>query len=64
VTQLFGLLGLAQLLGMPLWTGAFVLFTFLTPTGPARRLLVAAIGLELVIGVFAAIHWFVPASRL
>jgi hypothetical protein len=52
---------LAQLLGMPRWTLAFVLFAFLAPTRPARRLLIAAIGLELVIGLCAAIHWFVPS---
>ena len=64
VLLLCGLLGLAQLLGMPLWTAAFGLFAFLAPTRPARRLLVTAIGLELVIGVCAAFHWFVPSSPL
>jgi hypothetical protein len=58
------LLGLAQLLGMPLWTAAFVLFAFLAPTRLARRLLIAAVSLELVIGVCAAIHWFVPSPPL
>lgn len=58
------LLSLAQLLGMPLWTVAFVLFAFLAPTRPARRVLVAAIGVELVIGVCAAFHWFVPSSLI
>jgi hypothetical protein len=61
---LFSLLGLAQLLGMPLWTAAFALFAFLAPTRSARRLLIAAISLELVIGVCAAIHWFVPRPPL
>src|SRR5213594_2786346 len=60
----FSLLGLAQLLGVPLWTAAFMLFAFLAPTRPARRLLVAAIGIELLIGVCAAIHWFVPRPPL
>lgn len=58
---LFSLLGLAQLLGVPLWTVAFTLFAWLAPNRPARRLLVTAIGVELVIGVCAAIHWFVPS---
>jgi hypothetical protein len=58
------LLSLAHLLGMPLWTMAFVLFAFLAPTRPARRLLIAAIGVELVVGVCAAFHWFVPSSPL
>jgi hypothetical protein len=60
----FSLLGLAQLLGMPLWTMGFVLFAILAPTRPARRLLIAAIGIELVIGVCAAFHWFLPGSRI
>ena len=60
----FSLLGLAQLLGVPLWTAAFMLFAFLAPTRPARRLLAAAIGIELLIGVCAAIHWFVPRPPL
>src|SRR5262249_35432298 len=54
---LLGLFGLAQLLGVRLWTAAFVLFAFLAPTPRARQLLVAAVGFELVIGVCAAIHW-------
>jgi hypothetical protein len=58
------LLGLAQLLGVPLWTAAFVLFAFLAPTRPVRRLLIAAIGLELVIGVCALIHWFMPSPPI
>ena len=61
---LLSLLGLAQLLGVPLWTAAFGLFALLAPTGLARRVMVAAIGLELVIGVVAALHWFVPRSPL
>lgn len=54
------LFGLAQLLGVPIWTGAFVLFTLAAPTQAARRLMMSAVGIELVIGVCAAIHWFVP----
>ena len=61
---LIDLLWVAQLLGVPLWTLGFVLFAFLAPTRPARRLLVAAIGVELVIAVCAAIHWFLPGSRI
>ena len=59
VTMVLGLLGLAQLLGVPLWTVAFVLLAFIAPTRP-RRLLVAAIGIELVIGVCPAVHWLAP----
>ena len=60
VVEVFGLLGIVQLLGMPLWTVAFVVFALIAPTRPARRLLAAAIGIELVIGVCAAVHWFLP----
>lgn len=60
---LLSLFGLAQLLGVPLWTVGFVLFAALAPSRPTRRLLVAAVGIELVIGVCAAFHWFLPGSR-
>jgi hypothetical protein len=61
---LLGLLGLAQLLGMPLWSVAFALFAFLAPTREARHKLLFAVGIELVIGACALVHWFVPASPL
>lgn len=61
---LFGLLGLSQLLGMPLWFVAFGLFAFLAPTREARRKLIAAMGIELVIGVCALVHWFVRSPPL
>ena len=64
VLVLFNLLGIAQLLGVPLWTAGFVLFAFFAPSRPARRLLIAAVGIELVIGVCAALHWFGPGSRI
>jgi hypothetical protein len=60
LVALIDLFSLAQMLGVPLWTAAFALFAFIAPTRPARRLLVAAVGLEMVIGVCAAIHWFLP----
>lgn len=66
--NLFGvflaLLWLGQLLGVPLWLAAFALFAFLAPTHSARRLLLAAVGLELAIGVCAAIHWLLPRPPL
>jgi hypothetical protein len=61
---LLSLLQLAQLLGTPLWIAAFVIFAFLSPTRPARRLLVAAIAVEVVIAACACVHWFVPAPPL
>ncbi len=58
------LLGIAQLLGAPLWFMAFVLFAILAPSPRTRRKLVMAATIEVVIGVFALVHWFVPAARL
>ncbi len=57
---LLSLLGLAQLLGVPLWSGAFALFAWLAPTRETRGKLMVAVGIELVIAVCAAVHWFVP----
>ena len=61
---LIGLLALAQLLGMPLWSVAFAVFAFLAPPREARRKLLFAVGIELLIGACALVHWFVPASPL
>ncbi len=61
---LVGLLALAQLLGVPLWSAAFVLFAALAPTRETRRKLLVAVGLELVIAVCALVHWFVPRPPL
>jgi hypothetical protein len=58
------LLSVAQFLGVPLWAGAFALFAWIAPRGRPRRMLVAALGLELVIGVWAAVHWLAPLARL
>mgnify|MGYP003577884700 CR=1 FL=1 len=62
--MLLSILGLAQLLGVPFWFFAFVLFAFLAPTRLARRLMIAAIAIELVIGLLAFLHWFVPAAGI
>jgi len=61
---LLGLLRLAQLLGMPLWTAAFVVLAILSPTRPARRLLIFAVGIELAIAVCAWVHWLAPTRPL
>lgn len=56
------LLGLAQLLGVPLWFAAFALFTVLAPTRMARRTLTAAVVIEIVIGACAIVHWTATAA--
>jgi hypothetical protein len=40
-------------------TAAFALFAAIAPTRWARRRLFGAIGIEIAIGVYAALHWFV-----
>jgi len=60
VTALLVLLGLAQLLGVPIWTLAFALFAFIAPAGLPRRTMVAAVAIELVNAACAAVHWLVP----
>jgi hypothetical protein len=62
--MLLQLVGLFQLLGMPLWILAFALFAFLAPTLEARRKLLVAVGIEAAIGVCAAVHWLLPSSPL
>jgi hypothetical protein len=62
--MLLTLLGLTQLLGVPLFFLAFGLFSFFAPTPLARRRLRIAVALEAVIGVCAFLHWFVPSARL
>lgn len=62
--MLIGLLGLAQLFGVPLWLAAFALFAALAPTRESRRTLIVAAGIELVIGACAFVHWFVPNPPL
>ena len=54
------LVGLAQLLGVPLWAFALGLFALIAPTKDTRMQLVTALGIEVVVGVCAAVHWFMP----
>jgi hypothetical protein len=59
--MLLGLVGLAQLLGVPLWAITFALFALLAPTRGTRRQILAALGIEVVIGVCAIVHWCTPS---
>ena len=54
------LVGVVQLLGVPLWLAGCTLLMFFAPSRDSQRLLRAAVALELVIAVCAAVHWFVP----
>lgn len=60
------LLGLAQMLGAPIWTGGFALFAWLAPQRDLRRRMLLATAIEVVIGVCALVHFlpaFLPAFR-
>lgn len=58
------LLGLSHLLGVPLWLGAFVLFSLVAPNPGIRRRISVALAIEIVVGVCALVHWFVPAAPI
>ncbi len=58
------LVRLSQLLGVPLWFGAFAFCAFLAPSRQSRVTLLAATAIELVIGVCAIVHWFLPRPPL
>lgn len=64
VQLVLSLLWLSQLLGVPLWVLAFAAFALLAPTPASRRLMLGALAIELVIGVCAIVHWFVPRSPI
>lgn len=55
---LLDLIGLAHLLGAPLWALGLALFAWLAPTRPARRLLLAALAIGLLVCACAAAHWW------
>ena len=50
ILQMMDLLSIAQMLGSPLWTAAFVLFAVLAPGRDLRRRMLAAVAIEVVIG--------------
>src|SRR5262249_10570643 len=58
--ELIGLLGLAQMLGSPLWIGGFGLFALLAPERDLRRRFLAAVALEVIVGACSLVH-FLPA---
>lgn len=61
---LLSLVKIAQYVGVPLWTIAMALFALIAPTRESRRLLVSALGIEIVIGMCSIVHWFLPRSPL
>jgi len=53
------LLALAQMLGSPVWVAGCGLFALLAPARDLRWRLLAAMGLEIVVGVSAFVHFVV-----
>jgi hypothetical protein len=62
--MILDLVGLSQLLGVPIWATAFALFALVAPTPRTRAQLSVALGIEVIIGVCAIVHWFVPHAPL
>jgi len=62
--MLVDLFSLFQMLGSPLWVGAFALFALLAPERDLRRRMLVAAAIEVVIGGCALLHFMVPASRI
>jgi len=56
-TALFALL---HMLAFPLWVLAFAVFAFMAPRSTGRKLLLAALGIEILVSLLAAIHWLFP----
>ena len=56
------LVRVSHLLGAPVWLAGFTLCAFLAPSRGSRWTLLTATAIEVVIGVCAAVHWFVPRS--
>jgi len=58
------LLGLAQMLGSPLWIAGFVLFALLAPYRDLRRRMFAALAIEVVIGACGLVYFLVTAPPI
>lgn len=61
--MLIELLGLAQMLGSPLWIAAFLLFALLAPARDLRRRMVVAAAIEVAVGGCGLMH-FLLAPRI
>src|SRR6267154_3607378 len=63
-SMIMELVRISQLLGVPLWAGAFGVCALLAPSRASRLTLITATAIEAVIGVCAVVHWFVPRPPL
>jgi len=64
LVMLVDLFSLFQMLGSPLWIGAFALFALLAPARDLRRRMLVAVAIEVVIAVCGALRFLVPGSRI
>jgi hypothetical protein len=58
------LLGIAQMLGSPLWIGGFLLFAALAPARDLRRRMLLAAAIEIVVAACGLVHFLLPASPI
>jgi hypothetical protein len=58
--ELVGVIGVAQMLGSPLWIGGFALFAWLAPARDLRVRLLVATAIELAVAVCALAHFGFP----
>ena len=61
--QLFGLLGLAQMLSSPLWIGGFAWFAMIAPERVFRRRMALAAAIDVAIAGCAAVHFLTGFAR-
>jgi hypothetical protein len=54
---LLSVLGIAQMLGSPIWIGSFALIAWLAPQRDLRRRMLVAVMIEIVIGACALVHF-------
>jgi len=55
--MLAGVIGVAQMLGSPLWIGGFALFAWLAPARDLRRRMLFAAAIEVAVGACAVGHF-------
>ena len=64
IIMLVDVFSLVQMLGSPLWIGAFALFALLAPARDLRRRMLVAAAIEVVVAGCGLLHFLLPASRI
>lgn len=62
--MLAGVIGVAQMLGSPIWIGGFALFAWLAPAHDLRRRMLIAAAIELAVGACAIQHFLFRWPRV